>query len=159
MDTPDVSSAVQQLRQGNLGRGKRTRYHRPLKGVYNDRLSVPRYTSTWNVQQVLDYIETLGDPSSLPLKLLLWKTAFLLALTWPSRSADLSKLDRTSKQYRQDGLAFIPRDLAKQSKQGRPIAEFFSLPSQRSQRFAQSRLWKHTCNKCSKLPIATNLSH
>ena len=86
---------------------------------------MPSYTNTWNVQQVLDYIEMLGDSSSLPLKLLSWKTPFLLALTQPSRSADLSKLDRTRKQYRQDGLAFIPRDLAKQSRQGRPIVEFF----------------------------------
>ena len=60
---------------------------RPLKGVYHDIHvpPVPRYISTWNVQQVLDYIKALGDSSLLPLRLQSWKTAFLLAITRLSR--------------------------------------------------------------------------
>ena len=98
---------------------------RLLIGIYHDGPPLPRYTSIWNVQKVLDYIETLGDSGSLPLKQLSWKTAFLLAIVWPSRSADLSQPDRTRKQHRPEGMAFIPGNLAKQSQQVRPIPEFF----------------------------------
>ena len=34
---------------------------RLLKGVFNDRPPLPRYSSTWNVQTVLDYIKSLND--------------------------------------------------------------------------------------------------
>ena len=98
---------------------------RLLRGIYHDRPPLPRYTCTWKVQKVLNYIDALGDSGSLPLKQLSWKTAFLLAITQPSRSVDLSHLDRTRKQHRLEGVAFIPVNLAKQSQQGRPIAEFF----------------------------------
>ena len=62
-------------------------------------------------------------------KQLSWKTAMLLALTRPSRSADLSQLSLIGKQYKPEGVAFIPSGLAKQSRQGKTISEFFSLPS------------------------------
>ena len=49
----------------------------------------------------------------------------LMALTRPSRSADLSQLSLHGKQYKPEGVAFIPTSLAKQSRQGKPITEFF----------------------------------
>ena len=51
--------------------------------------------------------------------LILAETTILLALTRPSRSADLS-----GRQYRPEGVAFLPCVLAKQSRQGKPIVEF-----------------------------------
>ena len=55
----------------------------------------------------------------------------LLALTRPSRSADLYELDLKGRQYQPDGVVFIPTGLAKQSRQGKPVATFFypSFPS------------------------------
>ena len=49
----------------------------------------------------------------------------LPALTRPSRSADLSQLNLSAKQYKPEGVAFKPSSLAKQSRQGKPITEFF----------------------------------
>ena len=46
----------------------------------------------------------------------------LLALTRPSRSADLS-LD--NREYQAHGVAFLPDALAKQSRQGKPLSQFF----------------------------------
>ena len=66
---------------------------RLMKGVFNDRPPLPRYTSIWNVQTVLSHIASFGVNESLSLKQISWKTAMLLALTHPSRSADLSQLD------------------------------------------------------------------
>ena len=93
---------------------------RLLKGVFHDRPPLPRYSSTWNVQLVLDFLGALGQNEDLTLKHLTWKTVMLLALTRPSRSADLSQLDLSGRQFKPE-----PRSLAKQSHQGKPITEFF----------------------------------
>ena len=92
-----------------------------MKGVFNDRPPLPQYTSTWNMQMVLSHIESLGSNESLSVKQLSWKTAMLLALTHPSRSADLCQLDVKGKQYEPDGVVFLPTGLAKQSRQGKPV--------------------------------------
>ena len=53
------------------------------------------------------------------------KTVFLLAITCPSRSADLSQLDIERMKTCTNGITLLPASLAKQLHQGRPIAEFF----------------------------------
>ena len=98
---------------------------RLMKGVFNDRPPLPKYTCTWNVQRVLSHISSWGSNDSLSIKQLSWKTAMLLALTRPSRSADLSQLSLRGKQYKPEGVSFAPSSLAKQSRQGKPITEFF----------------------------------
>ena len=50
-------------------------------------------------------------------KQLNWKTAMLLALPRPSRSADLSQLSLRGKQYKPEGVTFRPRSWAKQSRE------------------------------------------
>ena len=107
---------------------------RLLKGVFHERPPLPRYSSTWNVQVVLDYLESLGQNDTLSLKHLSWKTAMLLALTRPSRSADLAQLEISRRQYKTDGVLFFPSGLAKQSRQGKVISEFFfpSFPTNAS---------------------------
>ena len=51
----------------------------------------------------------------------------LLALTRPSRSVDLSKLDLRGHRVTPEGSVFLPVVLAKQSRPGREIKEFFFL--------------------------------
>ena len=98
---------------------------RMLKGIYHDRPPLPRYTCTWNVQMVLNYLDSLGDNDTLSLKQLTWKVVMLLALTKPSQSTDLSLLDIAARQYTPDRVTFLPSCLAKQSQQGKPISKFF----------------------------------
>ena len=98
---------------------------RVMKGVFNDRPPLPRYTSTWNVQSVLAHVSSWGANESLSLKKLSLKTVMLLALTRLSRSADLSQLNLQGKVYKPDGVVFIPGALAKQCRQGKPVNEFF----------------------------------
>ena len=98
---------------------------RLMRGVYNDRPPLPRYSGTWNVQRVLDYLEALGPNESISTKQLSLKTVMLMALTRPSRSADLSQLDIRGRQFKQEGVTFLPAQLAKQSQQNKSIAEFF----------------------------------
>ena len=103
---------------------------RLVKGVFQSRPPLPRYTHTWDVQKVLNYLDTLGDNQMLSLKHLTWKVTMLLALSRPSRSADLSKLDISKRVYKPDGVCFYPSALAKQSRSTSQINNFFfpSLP-------------------------------
>ena len=105
--------------------GKHPMISRLLKGAYHARPPLPRYTSTWNVQIVLQYIDNLGPSSTLLLKLLTFKLVMLLSLTRPSRSADLTALQLDRRRYMPEGVAFLPAALAKQSSQGRSLREFF----------------------------------
>ena len=98
---------------------------RLLKGAFNDRPPLPKYSATWDVQVVLDYLKSLGDNSELSLKHLTWKTVMLLALTRPSRSTDLSKLNLKSRSFKANGVEFVPTELAKQSRQGKVMSSFF----------------------------------
>ena len=79
-----------------------------IKGIFNIRPPLPRYTSTWNVQTVLNFIEPLADNNKMPLKHLSLKLAMLLALTHPFRLADLSQLDISRRVYKSDGVCFFP---------------------------------------------------
>ena len=65
---------------------------------------------------VIQYINKLGSNEGLSLKQLTLKTVMLLALTRPSRSADLSKLDIQTRSFKSNGVVFRPLHLAKQSK-------------------------------------------
>ena len=77
---------------------------------------------------IINYIESLGESDSLSLQILTWKLAMILALTRPSRSADLVMLDLQYRRHTPEGVVFQEAGLAKQSRQGKPRAEFF-LPS------------------------------
>ena len=64
-----------------------------LKGMLNMRLPKPRYTHTWGVRLVTNYLDCLGKTKLLPLKLLSIKLAMLFALSCTDRSSPLAKLD------------------------------------------------------------------
>ena len=105
---------------------------RLIKGVFQTRPPLPCYSHTWDVQKVLNYLDSLGNNRTLSLKHLSWKVTMLLALSCPSRSADLSKLDLSRHVYKPDGVCFYPRALAKQSRSTSQITNFIfpSLPGE-----------------------------
>ena len=71
------------------------------------------------------YLKGLGPSADLTLKQLTYKLVMLLALTRPSHSADLSSLSLARRRFSPEGVTFLPATLAKQSRQGKPLAEFF----------------------------------
>ena len=101
---------------------------RVLKGAYNKRPPLPKYSTTWEVSKVTSYITTLGDNHSLSLKSLSLKLVVLLALTRPSRSSDLSNLSLKSMRILPDGVQFNPVCLLKQFCPSRPLKPF-TFPS------------------------------
>ena len=59
--------------------GKHPMISRLLKGAYHVRPPLPRYTTTWDVQVVLQYMDNLGPTSTLLLKPLTFKLVMLLS--------------------------------------------------------------------------------
>ena len=98
---------------------------RLLKGAFHSRPPLPRYTETWEVSKVLALLSEQDVSHISPLKVLSQRTVMLLTLTRPSRSADLSKLDLKGYRNSPEGAVFHPSDLAKQSRQGKDLKEFF----------------------------------
>ena len=98
---------------------------RMLRGVFNKRPPVARYSAFWDVGIVLHYLKSLGSNESLSLRSLTLKSVMLLALTRPARSVDLSNLDIRFRSFVTTGVIFKARHLAKQSKPTKPLADFF----------------------------------
>lgn len=70
-------------------------------------------------------VEGLGGNDSLSLQDLTHKTAMLMSLTRPSRSADLMQLNLAFRQSLPEGVIFKAVELAKQSRQNKPMSDFF----------------------------------
>ena len=98
---------------------------RMLKGVFNERPPLSRYSTFWDVGAVLRYLKQLGSNDSLTLRLLTIKSVMLLALARPSRSMDLSKLDIQHRTYTSAGLVFKAQHLSKQSRPSKSLSDFY----------------------------------
>ena len=105
--------------------GQHPTISRLMAGVANARPPQPRYTTTWDVNKVLVHIEGMKNNEDLSLKDLTLKTVMLLALTRPSRSADLHSLDISHVRSSPEGITFLPSKPAKQTKAGKVAKEFF----------------------------------
>ena len=92
---------------------------------FKERPPQPRYSATWDVSKVTAYLESLGENAVMSLQNLTFKTVMLLALTRPSRSMDLVNLDLRFRQFSPEGVTFQSAKLAKQSRQNKPLKEFF----------------------------------
>lgn len=64
-----------------------------VAGTFNERPPQPRYNFIWSVNQVLNYISTLGNNKELFNKDLTLKLTMLLALTAAARVSSLKNLD------------------------------------------------------------------
>ena len=98
---------------------------RMLKGAFNERPPVARYSAFWDVGVVLRYLKSLGNNESLSLRSLTLKTAMLLALARPARSVALSNLDIRFRSFTGEGVIFKAQHLAKQARPSRPLADYF----------------------------------
>ena len=96
--------------------GKHPMVTRLMKGVFNKRPPLPKYTTTWSVGDVLRYLRSLGCSSDLSLKDLSYKLATLLALVTAGRSSDLVLLSVNHSTSTREGIKFVLNGLSKQSR-------------------------------------------
>ena len=99
---------------------------RLLKGVYILRPPTPRYSSTWDVSKVTDYLKTLAPLRELSLKLLTLKTVMLCALASAQRQQTLSALDLNFRKESRDSISFVVTDRLKTSRPGKSTEITFS---------------------------------
>ena len=111
-----ISALHQHIENAPIGQHKLVK--RVLAGIFNERPPVPRYTNTWDVNQVLTYIQNLGENCNLTDKILTHKLAMLLALTTACRASEIQGLDLRYMIDKGTSIAFTICKLTKTRKTG-----------------------------------------
>lgn len=92
---------------------------RYMKGIFNSHRPTPRYTETWDITPVLNYLELLFPLEKLALKDLSFKLVTLLALTTGQRCQTLTFLDTHNMKESTDSYLFLIKDHVKQDRPGK----------------------------------------
>ena len=94
---------------------------RALQGSFNRRPPMPKYSSTWEVSEVVQHIrERMGNNTELSLKDLSLKLVALLALSNAPRASDIAALDIKFLQISPEGATFRIPGLTKTRRSGPP---------------------------------------
>lgn len=93
-----------------------------LKGTFELRPSLPRYSTIWDVGTVLTYLQSFPVLDDLTLKQLTLHLTMLLALVTAQRTQTLSKLDTSCMQETTTGIIFTIRDTLKTTRPGKHLA-------------------------------------
>ena len=84
-----------------------------LKGIFNSRLPMPGYVTTWDVDTVIKYLGELGPNEKLTLKQLNKKLVVLLALASAERGSELIAHDLRFRRFHPEGVSFNLPELTK----------------------------------------------
>ena len=114
-----VSSTVPPLHD-NVPVGQSPSVVRVMRGIYNQRPPLPRYSRTWDVATVLEYIRSLGPNTALTLSHLSWKLCMLLALAKAARVSEICHLDIRAMRFLADGVEFELTHVTKTQRSGGP---------------------------------------
>lgn len=99
-----------------------------LKGVFELRPALPKYSFTWDVSKVLKLLRRWSPAESLSLKLLTLKLTMLIALVSAGREQTISLLEVRTKKKIPGGVCFVVCRLSKSSRPGKATHEVV-LPS------------------------------
>ena len=96
-----------------------------MKGVFNTKTPIPRYSNTWDPDVVLKYIKSLWPLQSLTLKELTFRTVTLIALVSGQRAQSIHFMDIKNMSSSNDKYVFVFDKPLKNSKPGSslPILE------------------------------------
>ena len=101
--------------------GEHKRVRQFLKGVFEKRPALPKYSSTWDVDTVLQYLELHYPHDELTLKKLSYKLVMLLALLSGQRCQTLHCLSVSSMKISDSKCVFTVDVLLKQSRKGKHL--------------------------------------
>lgn len=128
------------------GLGKHPLVMALMRGAYNSNPPKPKYSSTWDVETVINYISTLSDEDLLDPMTISSKTAVLLALATFMRVSELASLDLKSINLSPSGVSFALTKVRKSQRSG-------PLPS-----FTIKRLPDHSAPVCPVRALEAYLS-
>ena len=89
-----------------------------MKGAFNDRPALPRYTTTWPVDTVLKYLRSATSSTLLQLS---GKLCMLFLLVSAQRCQTLHSIELNDIKLSKDKVFIAPQHLLKQSKPGKHI--------------------------------------
>lgn len=107
--------------------GKHALVSRFFKGLATLKPSLPRYQMTWDVNQVLLFLESWWPLDGLSLKTLTLRTVALVAITSAQRSQTIQLLDISFMRRVNQGLHFTLNKLTKTDKPGKFNSVFFPM--------------------------------
>ena len=110
-------SAVMKIND-NISFGEHPLVCRFIKGVFQLKPALPKYTHIWDVEKVLSYLQTLAPVSSLDLKQLSLKLATFLAILTGQRCQTIHKLDLNLMQTLPDRYVFAIGEKLKHTRPG-----------------------------------------
>lgn len=90
-----------------------------MKGVFENRPSLPRYTCPWYVSTVLKFLSSLPNLEEITLKDLSRKVVMLMALLTGQRAQTLHALDISSMEMTENKITFYITEVLKHIKPGR----------------------------------------
>lgn len=96
---------------------------RLLKGCYNRNPPRPKYSATWDSNQVIAFVSTLGENDSLSLYLLATKMVTLIALATLMRVSEIAAIGLKSVVFSQNGVRFALETPRKAQRNG-PMQSF-----------------------------------
>ena len=96
--------------------------NRYMKGVFNSRTPTPKYSDTWDVKIVLDFIKNWHPLTDLALKHVTYKLVMLLALTTGQRCQTLASLDTQTMTKTAEQFVFRLTDHMKQNRPGHVLS-------------------------------------
>ena len=94
-----------------------------LKGVFQEKPTLPRHSVTWDPSILLSYLKTLSPVKELTLKMLTLKTVALLGLLSAQRCQTLYFLDIRNMAINSSTLKFSVGDKLKQTRPGKHVHE------------------------------------
>jgi integrase len=102
-----------------------------MKGVFNERPALPRYSTTWDVNIVLNYLKTVQNSTLLQLSC---KFCMLFLLLTAQRCQSLHLIELSDINITNDYVVIYPNHLLKQSKPGHhaPVIKLKAFMSDRS---------------------------
>ena len=98
--------------------GKHPLVMRFMRGVFQLRPALPRYTETWNVGVVLKYLSSMAPTTELTMEKITKKLTMLLALLSGHRTQTLSKLNTDFMTLTKEQCSFTIHDLLKHTRPG-----------------------------------------
>ena len=90
-----------------------------LKGVFEPKLSLPRYETIWDVSQVLTHLRSYPPVEDISLKKLTFKVVMLLALLTGQRTQTIHCLDVSHMDMSDKKCIFYLTSLQKHSRPGK----------------------------------------
>jgi hypothetical protein len=103
----------------NVTVGKHPLIQRFLKAVYLNRPTLPRYSVTWDVLPVLNFLRTLFPLDTLSLRSLTFKLVMLIGLITGQRCQSIHLMDLNFMINYQNGVKFLISEPVKQTAPGK----------------------------------------